>query len=132
LEKLRAMVRKACPEATESIKWNCPHFAYKGLQAGMAAIKHHASFGFWRAKEMSDPEGWFQDTRKSMCSLKYASVKDLPAERVFIAYIKEAMRLNEAGKPPAPKRHSKSELKVPASITNALKTSKKAKATWDA
>ena len=67
-----------------------------------------------------------------MCTIKFSSVKDMPADRVLISYFKQAARLNETSKPPAPKKRSKADLKVPASITNALKASKKAKATWDA
>ncbi|MCA9305886.1 MAG: YdeI/OmpD-associated family protein [Phycisphaerales bacterium] len=133
LTKLRALMHKACPGVTESIKWNVPWFEHRGLLMGMASFKNHASFGFWRSKEMDDPHGLFEGERGgSMCTIKFSSVKDMPADRVLIAYFKQAARLNETSKPPAPKKRSKSDLKVPASITNALKASKKAKATWDA
>lgn len=99
---------------------------------GMAAFKRHASFGFWRAKEMHDPHNLLGDQGGSMCSIKFSSLEDMPADRVLLSYIKQAAKLNETSKPPAPKKRSKSDLKVPTSITNALKARKKAKATWDA
>jgi len=35
LKKLRALVHKAVPGVTEELKWNSPHFAYKGMFCGM-------------------------------------------------------------------------------------------------
>ncbi len=141
LERIRALMHKACPpphEVTESIKWNVPWFEHEGLILGMAAFKAHASFGFWRSKEMDDPHGLFKAAEKagskqggSMCTVKFASVDEMPSDRVMLAYFKQAVKLNETSKPPAPKKHSKSELKVPESIVSALKTSKKAQQMWD-
>lgn len=146
LEKIRALVHKACGPggATESIKWNVPWFEHEGLILGMAYFKAHASFGFWRAKEMDDPHGLFERAEGSggagkaggkrggsMCTVKFSSVDEMPSDRVLLAYFRQAVKLNETSKPPSPKKHSKSELKVPASITDALKTSKKAQKVWD-
>lgn len=140
LEKIRALMHKACGPggATESIKWNVPWFEHEGLILGMAYFKAHASFGFWRAKEMDDPHGLFAAAEDagskrggSMCTVKFSSVDEMPSDKVLLAYFRQAVKLNETSKPPAPKKHSKSELKVPASIVNALKASKQAKATWD-
>src|SRR5438132_196026 len=45
---MRALVHETCPQATETIKWGLPTFEYKGILAGMAAFKAHATFGFWK------------------------------------------------------------------------------------
>lgn len=135
LERIRSLMHKACPEVEEAIKWNVPWFEHEGLILGMAAFKGHASFGFWRSKEMDDPHGLFAATGSarggSMCTVKFSSVDEMPSDRVLLAYFNQAVKLNETSKPPAPKKHSKSELKVPESIVNALKTSKKAQKVWD-
>ena len=49
---------KPAPGATETIKWNFPHFEYGGaILCNMAAFKKHCTFGFWKAALMSDPKG---------------------------------------------------------------------------
>lgn len=45
LEHLRALVHRALPGATETIKWSMPHFMLDGKNiAGMAAFKAHCAF----------------------------------------------------------------------------------------
>lgn len=97
LKKIRAAHRKASKDLVETIKWSVPHFDYNGIVSGTAAFKKHVSFGFWKSKLMSDPKGLFkEDPRASMCHMKFESVDDVPDEKVLVAYIKEAMALNEA------------------------------------
>lgn len=135
LEKVRRVFHKASPKIGETMKWSTPHFEYEGLIGGMAAFKKHVSVTLWKGKLLSDPEGLFSEIGKtSMASLKVASVKELPSEKVFVAYIKEAMRLNEEDvKLPtvANGKKKRATLKVPDDLAAALKTNKKAKATFD-
>ena len=49
LKHLRRIVHIGCPDAAEAIKWQFPHFDYKGILCGMAAFKSHCSFGFWKS-----------------------------------------------------------------------------------
>ena len=65
LEKLRALFHRACPEIEETMKWSFPHFEYRGVVAGVAAFKQHATVGFWKASLMNDPSGLFDDDRRS-------------------------------------------------------------------
>src|SRR5688572_32247585 len=97
MEHLRELVHKACPQVEETIKWGFPHFEYKGILCSMAAFKQHCSFGFWKATLMDDPNNILERVGKtSMGSLgALTSKKDLPADKVIIAYIKEAMKLND-------------------------------------
>ena len=39
LTHLRDLVHAACPEVEETIKWNFPHFLYKGMLCSMASFK---------------------------------------------------------------------------------------------
>src|SRR3954453_23476000 len=48
LTHLREVVHAACPEVEETMKWNFPHFQYRGMLCGMAAFKAHCTFGFWK------------------------------------------------------------------------------------
>ena len=76
LIRLRAMIRKACPEAAETIKWGMPTFEYHGILAHMAAFKAHCVFCFWKGelnfgKPASEQEAMAEFGRMT-------SVKDLP------------------------------------------------------
>ena len=96
LKRLRAAHRKASKQLVETIKWGVPHFDYNGIVSGMAAFKQHVSFGFWKSSLMADPLGFFTEApNASMCQVKIKHVDELPAEKALIAYIKEAMALNE-------------------------------------
>ncbi len=44
LERLRAVIRKAAPQATEIISYNMPAFALEGSLVYFAGYKHHIGF----------------------------------------------------------------------------------------
>ena len=97
LEKLRKAVLKGCPQAVEVMKWSQPMFEHHGLLCGMSAHKEHVNFGFWRGNELDDPEGLLIIVGKTrIASLRLETTKDVPAQRVLVAYVKAAMKLNEA------------------------------------
>ena len=82
----------------EKEKWGFPHFDYKGeMMSSLAAFKQHAVFGFWKASLMKDPV--LIEMAKSTVAIghlgKITSLKDLPADKKLIGWIKEAMQLNE-------------------------------------
>ena len=135
LNHMRELVHKACPQVEEKIKWGMPFFDYEGLMANMAAFKQHCSFGFWKASLMSDPI--LIETAKSEVAMghlgKITSVKDLPSDKKIIAYVKEAMQLNENGKKTIKARSlTLKELVIPAYITDAIKQNPQAFATFEA
>jgi uncharacterized protein YdeI (YjbR/CyaY-like superfamily) len=135
LEHLRELVHKACPEIEETIKWNFPHFSYRGIVCSMASFKHHCSFGFWKAAIMEDPQKILTIVgRTSMGHFnKITSLKDLPSDKILISYIKQAVKLNEDDvKLPAKKALKVPALKVPAYFTKVLKTNKEALTAFEA
>jgi uncharacterized protein YdeI (YjbR/CyaY-like superfamily) len=107
-----------------------PHFDYLGeMMCSMAAFKQHCSFGFWKAALMKDPELMARaKSEEAMGHLgKITSPKDLPSEKKMVAYIKEAMKLNEDGVKVVKVKPAKTkELPVPDYFLNALKKNKKA------
>lgn len=132
---LRDVIHKACPEVEEVIKWGFPNFSYKGNLCSMASFKNHCSFGFWKASLMKDPEKIFINSEgNGMGHLgKITSLKDLPKDKILIAYLKEAMALNEAGvKVVKEKPSERKELEVPDYFDKVLKKNKKAKEVFDA
>ncbi len=139
LEKLRKVFHKADPNIQEVIKWSVPHFEHDGLVGGIAAFKKHVSLGFWKSKEMDDPHDLFDgDPKASMCAVKFSDVKDVPSEKVLVAYVKQAVKLN-VDKSKTPKSTAKKTAKkkvakkitVPADLKAALTKNKKAQATFD-
>lgn len=135
LKHLRELVHKACPDAEETIKWGMPFFDYKGsVLCAMAAFKEHCSFTFWKAKLMKDPEGILQVAeRHAMGNFdRITCLKDLPSDKILIAYIKEAAKLNEDDvKLPPRKKAVPTELKMPADFAAALKKNKKANTVFE-
>jgi len=137
LTHIRKLVHKACPGVTETVKWGMPFFEYNGtILCNIAAFKQHCAFGFWNASLMKDPEGIMQvKDRTAMGHFdRITSQKDLPSDKIMIAYIKESASLIEKGvKKPAPKKKAPAgPLPVPAELAAALKKNKKAQATFDA
>lgn len=134
LEHIRKLVHKACPDVTETMKWSMPHFDYKGeMMCSMASFKKHCVVGFWKAALMKDPA--LMDNAASETSMghlgRITSLKDLPTDKKMIAYIKEAMELNDKGIKVARKPSEKKELVIPEELTSALKRNRKARETFD-
>jgi uncharacterized protein YdeI (YjbR/CyaY-like superfamily) len=132
LTRLRTLFHKASPKIEESIKWGVPAFEYKGIVAMMAAFKQHASFGFWKEKLMQDPAKILSGKSGPMSSVRLTSVKELPSDKVLIAYIHEAIDLNERNINPVKKKSKPKELSVPDDLRAALRRSRAARDTFEA
>src|SRR5690606_2446369 len=63
---------------------------------------------------------------------KITSLKDLPSDKVIIAHIKEAMKLNDAGiKVPRTTQVKLSEVETPGYLLKEIKKNKKAFSIWE-
>ena len=131
LAHIRSVVHEGCPEIEETIKWGMPHFDYKGMMCGMAAFKHHCTFGFWKGSlvlggDKKDVDGMGQFGR-------IQKVTDLPPKKTLIAYIKKAKQLNDEGvkAPHLAKRGKKPEIGIPDYFRAALGKNKKALTAFD-
>ena len=98
LTHLRRLVHKACPDATETIKWGFPHFDYHGIMCSMAGFKQHCAFTFWKARLMEDFDKVFNPASETAMGHfgKIKSLKHLPSDKTLMEYIREAARLNES------------------------------------
>jgi uncharacterized protein YdeI (YjbR/CyaY-like superfamily) len=97
---LRQIIHETCPEVEEIMKWAIPHFDYKGdMMCILAAYKNHCSFSLYKAELMNDAEiiASVKAGQKMGYMDKVKSLSDLPARETLVAYIKEAMVLNENG-----------------------------------
>jgi uncharacterized protein YdeI (YjbR/CyaY-like superfamily) len=101
----------------------------------MAAFKEHCAFGFWKASLLKDPDGILHTAEKnSMGHLdRLSSVKDLPADKILVSYLREAAMLNKNNvKVVRPKSSPKKELTLPKALAAALKKNKKALTVFEA
>ena len=133
LRHLRSLVREACPQVRESIKWGAPSFGHAGgILCGMAAFKRHVSFGFWKHALVMG-EGVERDGMGSFG--KMVSLSDVPSKKAMIVLIRKAMRLNEQGvKTPATRKTAgpRAPLEIPEDLLVALNRNRTAKKTFDA
>ena len=135
LTHIRKLVHQGCPEVEETIKWGMPSFEYKGPYCGMASFKEHCAFGFWKAALMQDADKLKGNQKDSMGHLgRITALDDLPSDKVMLAYIKEAKRLNDEGikLPPRKKTTEKKDIAVPDYFTKALNKNKKALKVFEA
>lgn len=137
LKHIRELVHKTCPEVEEKLKWSFPHFDYKGsMMCSMAAFKQHLAFGFWKGAMMKDKGILLgRQSKEAMGNLgRITSIKDLPGDKLITGWIKEAMKLNNAGvklsKTVKPK-HERKEYQMPDYFAKALSKNKKAKVTFE-
>src|SRR5438309_5068142 len=102
LKHLRKLVHQGCPEVEEMIKWSFPAFVYKGILCGMAVFEEHCTFGFWKGELFLGKDE--QDGAMGSFG-RLTNVSQLPSDKVMLGYIKEAVKLNDAGvKIPRPAR----------------------------
>lgn len=133
LKRLRQLVHAACPEVVETLKWGFPHFEHRGVLCSMAAFKQHCSFGFWKGDLVlgRGPGGASAEGMGHFGRL--TSQADLPADHVLLGYLREAVRLNEAGikRPKAAKPGAERKLTVPDDLVAALKRNREARTTFE-
>jgi len=129
---LRQVVHSACPTVEETMKWSSPHFMYEGMLCGMSSFKAHCAFGFSKEPLMTGVPG---PTGTPTARFgRVTSVKDLPKRDVFLRLVREAMRLNEDGGKPAPRRaaiHATRAVRAPADLLAALRNNAVARAAYE-
>lgn len=125
---LRNLVHQACPDVQETIKWGFPHFEYKGILCSMAAFKEHCAFTFWKAALMKDKS--LVEKARSEVAMghlgRISTLKDIPASKIMIGYIQEAVALNETGTKVVRERKVKKPMVVPDYFEKVLQKNKKA------
>ncbi len=137
LTKLRKAYHKAHPRIEETMKWSMPTFECDGMVGSMAAFKKHVSFSFWKGKELSDPEKLFVTVGKTeMCAKKVTNVTQLPTQKILVAYVKEAVKLNQDARkvPKSNKKKAAKKIKtveVPSDLMDELSRNKKALTTFE-
>lgn len=134
LKHLRDIVHQGCPDVEETIKWGMPSFDYKGPFCSIASFKEHAVFGFWKAALMKDAEKMKDNQQNAMGhGGRIRSLADLPSDKVLLAWVKEAAKLNDIGaKLPPRKKTEAKEVVMPDYFAKALGNNKKARKVFEA
>ncbi|MES1180964.1 MAG: YdeI/OmpD-associated family protein [Verrucomicrobiota bacterium] len=126
LLRIRKLVHAACPDVTETIKWNSPFYERKGILVCTPAFKQHCALIFWKGKLIFGKG----DQRKKF--RRITALADLPGDKILTGYIKQAVALNEAGvKTSRPKPKARQKAAVPDYFLAALKKNQKALATFE-
>ena len=139
MEHLRDLVHKACPDVEETIKWSRPFFEYRGMILGnMSAFKAHCSFGFWGEEIGAVLREAGVQSKDGMGTLgRITSIKDLPANKQMLDWIRQAAAFIDRGEYTSPisARHkvvkvSKQIPEAPDEFVSELKKNKKAAAVF--
>mgnify|MGYP000850261229 CR=1 FL=1 len=130
LKHWRKRVFEASDDIEESLKYGTPHYHYKGdYMLAMAAYSKHCSFTFFKSDFMSDDRLKQNKQHKPIDRFlgKISSLEELPTDKEFDKFLKEAIRLNEQGlKVPRTKKESPKELDMPDYFTKRLQSNKAA------
>lgn len=124
--------RKVCLKAgtKEAVKWGIPSYSHHGLVTGVSSFKNHVGIWFYKGSLLSDPENILiqaQYKTKGLRSIHYKNKKEFDP-KVLMAYVKEAMLLNEKG---IKVDHKKDRvLEIPDYFLKRLKKNKKAYETF--
>lgn len=110
--KLRALIRKAGPMLTETIKWGGPAYLNEGLVFGFAAFKQHVKLHFFQGAWLTDPDNLFTggEGNASSRSISFTSLSELheePLQRL----LQEAVLLDSSGETKRTMRSTKRALK---------------------
>jgi uncharacterized protein YdeI (YjbR/CyaY-like superfamily) len=130
LRKIRAAFHQGCPSLEERLKWGVPFFEYNGILGFMAAFKAHVSWGFWRHKELPDPQKILGGAGM-MGGGKITRLSELPPQRVIVEYVRNAARLNQAGPVKRSLKKRKPAVKVPDYFLRVLRNNPKALTTFE-
>jgi len=103
LDRIRTIVKRVAPQATEAVKWAQPVWERNGPFAFLKPGKRHLTFGFWRGAELPDPRGLLEGAGKKMRHLKIALGEKPPLEAIA-EFVREAVRRNEAAGDPTKRR----------------------------
>jgi len=124
LAHLRELIHATCPGIIEEMKWGIPHFDYKGeMMCIFAAYKKHCSYSYWKNALMRDARLKANSDLAAAKRImgKLTQVADLPSDSELIAWIEEAMALNEQGiKLPPRKSNGPKEVGIPEAFSVRL------------
>ncbi len=93
VNRLRALVAAAVPEAVEALKWGQPVYEVNGPMAYVKAYKDSVNFGFWRGALLKAPDEVLQGDGSRMRHMKFHALDEVQAE-LITRLVRQAAELN--------------------------------------
>ena len=97
--ELRAIIRTAAPEASETIKWAQPVYEWHGPFAYIKAFPRAVNIGFWRGVDLADPQGLLEGDGTRMRHVKLTAAGHVHSAQLA-EWVRQAVALNEASGDP--------------------------------
>ena len=94
IQQLRQLILEAAPHVEESIKWNIPFYAYKGLLCYLNPTARGVVLGFCKGALLSNEKGLLEGNGKEVRLLYISSCPDCPQEEIR-QLLQEALLINE-------------------------------------
>jgi uncharacterized protein YdhG (YjbR/CyaY superfamily) len=95
LSALRAIIRAAVPQATESIRYNMPAYEYEGMLCAFAAQKHYLSFYLLNGEVVDQHRELLQGLSVGKGCIRFKNISNL-AETTIRTLLRAAVTANES------------------------------------
>ena len=127
LKRLREILQST--ELEEDVKWGCPCYTYNGKNVvGMAGFKSYFGLWFHQGALLKDQKKVLMNAQegrtKALRQWRMQTARDIKPT-IIKSYVREAIKLAEAGKQIAPER--KKPLVVPPELKKELGANKQAR-----
>ena len=90
---LDALIVKAAPGLTASLKWSNLTYSGNKIVCALAAHKAHVNLQLWNGASLKDPRHLLIGESKAMRHLKFSSVDDVKA-KLITDFVKQAVRFD--------------------------------------
>ena len=123
LTQLRQIILKT--ELSETVKWGMPTYCLNGKNVlGIGAFKNHFCLWFHQGVFLKDEHNLLinaqENKTKAMRQMRFMAIDDID-DTVVLAYVKESIENQKAGKEIKPKKATKS-VTVPKELNTVLKS----------
>ena len=118
IAKLRALIHKADPAISESLKWRQPAYEHQGIVCITSAHKEWINVIFYKGAMIPDIHKIYnrESNRKNLGVIKLTDAKQIK-DKAYLDYFRQAVALNLSGA--KPKRRT-APPKVPADLPRAM------------
>jgi len=122
-KKLVEIVYRADPALEVTTKWGKPTFIKRGMICAIWPFLRHVSFVFPNGAGMSDSKKLFNHGEDNLNNrmIKFTDASEVNrSERDLMLYVREAIRIDEAGRKPVVRVSQTKKLAIPANIKKRL------------
>lgn len=81
-DQLHRLILAAEPSLRAELKWGMPHYSKNTMVCALMGARAHIGLFFHYGKFISDPQKLLSGAGKGVCSVRFTSVKQIPAAAV--------------------------------------------------